>query len=286
MLKPPLGVRAGRSMCCSPLTASPFSAARTFPPSNSNRYCTRAGQRDGLDMPLNTLRAMGRGGIHDQLGGGFHRYSTGTTWLVPHFEKMLYDQAQLAVVYTEAHQITHDRFYGDTTRNILDFVLREMQQPRGGFASPEDADSAITSGGSETSEGVVYVWTTKEIESVLSKSDAAVFEYAYGAESNGDVPAQQDIRGEMKDKNVLYEARSTEETAKKFGLTVEQTAERLTSGRKALFEARSRRPRPPLDDKIVTAWNSIMISALAKASQALDEPHYLENAQATATFRQ
>ncbi len=248
------------------------------------RYYSRTGQRDALDMTLNTLRAMGRGGIHDQLGGGFHRYSTGTTWLVPHFEKMLYDQAQLAVVYTEAHQITHDRFYGDTTRNILDFVLREMQQPRGGFASAEDADSAITSGGSETSEGAFYVWTTKEIESVLSKPDAAVFEYAYGAESNGDVPAQQDIRGEMKDKNVLYEARSTEETAKKFGLTVEQTAERLTSGRKALFEARSRRPRPPLDDKIVTAWNGIMISALAKASQALDEPHYLESAQATAKF--
>jgi len=248
------------------------------------RYYARTGQRDGLEMTLKSLRGMERGGIHDQLGGGFHRYSTGATWLVPHFEKMLYDQAQLAIVYTEAYQITRDRFYADTTRNILDFVLREMQQPRGGFASAEDADSPIASGASDTSEGAFYVWTTKEIENVLSRQDAAVFEYAYGAESSGNVPAPQDVRGEMKGKNVLYEAHSTEETAKKFSLSVEQTAEKLTAGRKALFEARSRRPRPPLDDKIVTAWNGMMISALSRASQALDEPRYLERAQATAKF--
>jgi uncharacterized protein YyaL (SSP411 family) len=248
------------------------------------RYYARTGQRDALDMTLNTLRAMERGGIHDQLGGGFHRYSTGTTWLVPHFEKMLYDQAQLAIVYTEAYQITHDRFYADTTRNILDFALREMQQPRRGFASARDADSRIAAGKSETSEGVFYVWTAKEIESVLSKQDAAVFEYAYGVESGGNVPAQQDIRGELNGKNVLYEAHSTDDTAKKFNLPVQQTAEKLTAGRKALFEARSHRPQPPLDDKIVTAWNGMMISALARASQALDEPRYLESAQATAKF--
>ena len=109
------------------------------------RYYVRTGQREALDMTLDTLRAMERGGIHDQLGGGFHRYSTGVTWLVPHFEKMLYDQAQLAIVYTEAYQITHDRFYANTARNILDFTLREMQQPRGGFASAEDADSRVSS---------------------------------------------------------------------------------------------------------------------------------------------
>ena len=248
------------------------------------RYYARTGQRDALDMTLNTLRAMERGGIHDQLGGGFHRYSTGTTWLVPHFEKMLYDQAQLAIVYTEAYQITHDRFYADTTRNILDFALREMQQPRRGFASARDADSRIAAGKSETSEGVFYIWTAKEIESVLSKQDAAVFEYAYGVESGGNVPAQQDIRGELNGKNVLYEAHSTDDTAKRFSLPVQQTAEKLTAGRKALLEARSHRPQPPLDDKIVTAWNGMMISALARASQALDEPRYLESAQATAKF--
>src|SRR5260370_12286531 len=197
---------------------------------------------------------------------------------------MLYDQAQLAIVYTEAYQITHDRFYADTTRNILDFALREMQQPRGGFASAEDGDRGIAPGKPETGEGVFYIWTTKEIESVLSKQDAAVFEYAYGVESSGNVPAQQDIRGELNGKNVLYEAHSTDEAAKKFGLTAEQTTEKLTAGRKALFDARARRTQPPLDDKTVTAWNGTMISALARASQALDEHRYLERAQVTAKF--
>jgi len=248
------------------------------------RYFARTGQRDALEMTLNTLRAMERGGIHDQLGGGFHRYSTGVTWLVPHFEKMLYDQAQLAIVYTEAYQITHDRFYANTARSILDFALREMHQPRGGFASAEDADSRIAHGKPETSEGVFYIWTAKEIESVLSKPDSAVFEYAYGVESGGNIPAQQDVRGELSGKNVLYEAHSTEATAKKFNLTVQQTSGKLATARRTLFEARSRRPRPPLDDKIVTAWNGMMISALARTGQALDEPRYLEHAQATAKF--
>ncbi len=248
------------------------------------RYYARTGQREALDMTLNTLRAMERGGIHDQLGGGFHRYSTGATWLVPHFEKMLYDQAQLAIAYSEAYQVTHDRFYADTTRDILDFALREMQQPRDGFASAKDADSRVDPGKPETSEGVFYIWTTQEVESVLSKQDAAVFEFAYGVESGGNVPGQQDVRGELKGKNILYEAHSTEETAKKFGLTVEQTAEKLTAERKALLATRSRRPQPPVDDKIVTAWNGMTISALARASQALDEPRYLESAQATAKF--
>ncbi len=248
------------------------------------RYYARTGERDALEMTLTTLRAMERGGIRDQLGGGFHRYSTGANWLVPHFEKMLYDQAQLAIVYTEAYQITHDRFYADTTRNILDFALREMQQPHGEFASAEDADSRMAAARPETGEGAFYTWTAKEIESVLSKQEAAVSEYAYGVESAGNVPAQQGSRGELSGKNVLYEAHSREETAKKLGLNVGLTSEKLTVGRKALFEARSRRPRPPVDDKIVTAWNGMMISALARASQALDEPRYLKSAQATAKF--
>src|SRR6266852_3357203 len=248
------------------------------------RYYARTGQREAFDMTLNTLRAMERGGIHDQLGGGFHRYSTGATWLVPHYANMRSNPAHRAIVYAESYQITHDRFYADTTRDILDFALLEMQQPRGGFASAKDADSRVDPGKQETSEGVFYIWTTQEVENALNKQDAAVFEYAYGVESGGNVPAHQDIRGELKSKNVLYEAHSTEETATKFGLTAEQTAEKLTAGRKALLAARSRRPQPPLDDKIVTAWNGMMVSALARASQALDEPRYLESAQATAKF--
>jgi uncharacterized protein YyaL (SSP411 family) len=248
------------------------------------RYYARTAQREALEMTLNTLRAMERGGIRDQLGGGFHRYSTGASWLVPHFEKMLYDQAQLAIVYTQAYQITHEPFYAKATRNILDFALREMQQPGGGFASAEDADSPIAPGAPETAEGAFYLWTGKEIQNVLTTRDAAVFEYAYGAESGGNVPAQQDIRGELKGKNVLYEAHSTQETANKFGLTVAQTAAKLTAARRSLFEARARRPRPPLDDKIVTAWNGMMISAMAQASQALEEPRYLQSAEAAAKF--
>jgi uncharacterized protein YyaL (SSP411 family) len=248
------------------------------------RYYVRTGNREALGMTLKTLRAMERGGIHDQLGGGFHRYSTGSDWLFPHFEKMLYDQAQLAIAYTEAYQITHDRFYADTTRDILDFVLREMEQPRGGFASAEDADSQVAIGKSETSEGAFYIWSAKQIESVVGTPDDEVFRYAYGIEPGGNVPGHQDIRGELKGKNVLYEAHSTEETAKKFNIGVEPAADKLTAGRKALFVARARRPHPPLDDKIVAAWNGMMISALARASQALDEPRYLERAQATAQF--
>src|SRR5260370_30279134 len=161
-----------------------------------------------------------------------------------------------------------------------------MQQPRGGFASAEDADSPISSGKQETSEGVLYIWNATEIESVVSKLDAALFEYAYGVEHGGNVPAHQDVRGELKGKNVFYEAHSTEETAKKFGLTVEQTTVKLTAGRRTLFEARTSRPRPPLDDKIITAWNGRMISALSRTSQALDEPRYLEPAQPPAKFLQ
>ncbi len=248
------------------------------------RYYVRSAKSEALEMTLNSLRAMERGGIHDQLGGGFHRYSTGEDWRVPHFEKMLYDQAQLAITYAEAYQITRDRLYADTARDILDFSLREMEQPGGGFASAKDADSQVAPGTPETGEGAFYIWTAREIENPLGRQNAAVFEYAYGIEPGGNVPARQDIRGELRGKNIPYEAHSTEETAKKFGLTFDQTAEKLNAGKRVLLEARSRRPQPPLDDKIVTAWNGMMISALARASQALDEPRYLEHAQATARF--
>ena len=143
---------------------------------------------------------------------------------------MLYDQAQLAIAYTEAYQVTHDRSYSHTTRNILDFVLREMEQPRGGFASAEDADSQVAIGKPDTSEGAFYVWSAKQIERVVGTPDDEVFRYAYGVEPDGNVPGHQDIRGEMKGKNVLYEAHSTEETAKKFNIGVQLTADKLTTG--------------------------------------------------------
>jgi len=248
------------------------------------RHFARTGNRAALDMTLETLRAMAGGGIHDQLGGGFHRYSTGATWRVPHFEKMLYDQAQLAVTYAEAYQITHDPFFEGITRDILNFALRDMRQAGGGFASALDADSLVPGENAETAEGAFYLWTTAEIEAVLGKRDAAVLAYAYGVEPLGNVPPAQDVRGELRGKNVLYEAHSTQETAARFHLTVAQTAGILGTAKSALFQARLRRPHPPLDDKVVTAWNGMIISALARASQAFDDQRYLERAQATARF--
>jgi uncharacterized protein YyaL (SSP411 family) len=140
------------------------------------RYWKRTGTKDALDMVLRTLHAMAAGGIHDQLGGGFHRYSTDEFWRVPHFEKMLYDQAQLAAVYLEAYQITQDRFYADVAHDILEFVLREMRSPEGGFYSALDADSQMQ-GKPEQGEGVFYVWSSAEIETILGKETAALFNF-------------------------------------------------------------------------------------------------------------
>ena len=248
------------------------------------RYYARTGQKDALEMTLATLRAMARGGVHDQLGGGFHRYSTDAAWRVPHFEKMLYDQAQLAVSYTEAYQITHDTFYAEMMRDILDFVLREMRAPEGGFYSAEDADSLIECGKPEHGEGAFYVWTAAEIERDLGPETAKVFNYAYGIEPSGNVDPGQDFRGEFKGKNILYERHSPAEAARHFGKSLEEVEKTLAEARQKLFEKREKRPHPPLDDKVVTAWNGLMISALSRAADALEEPRYREAAKAAARF--
>jgi len=248
------------------------------------RSYARTGQSGPREMTLATLRAMAHGGIHDQLGGGFHRYSTDAEWRVPHFEKMLYDQAQLAIIYTDAWQITHEEYFSAIARDILDFTLREMLQPAGGFASALDADSTLARAKPETAEGAYYLWRASEIESLLGNSDAAMFDFAYGVESGGNVPASQDARHELTGKNVLYERYTAKETAGHFGLTENQARQKLAAALQSLFEARSRRPRPPTDDKIVTAWNGMMISALARASAAFNEPRYLEAANSTEKF--
>src|SRR5437899_2686889 len=267
-----------------------FGAAPKFPrPVVFNflfRYYARAGQKDALEMTLNTLRFMARGGIHDHIGGGFHRYSTDATWHVPHFEKMLYDQAQLAVSYTEAYQITHDPFFADTARDILGFVLRDMRAPEGGFYSALDADSLIEPGKPQHGEGAFYVWEAKEIEPVLGPDTAAVFDYRYGVEPNGNVPAEQDFQGEFKKKNILFERHSLAETAQHFGKPEAAIGATLDAARHKLFTARARRPRPPLDDKVLTAWNGLMISAFARAGEALDDAQYVNAAQTAAPFVQ
>src|SRR5260370_24947954 len=237
-------------------------------------------------MVLNNLRAMAAGGVHDQIGGGFHRYSPDGQWRMPHFEKMLYDQAQLAILYTEAYQATRDVFYANVTRDILDFSLREMHSPEGGFYSALDADSPLQKDKAEHGEGAFYVWTYAEIAQLLGKEMATIFDFRYGLEAGGNVPARQEIEGWLRRKNVLYESHSLADTAKKFGKTETQTSQILNEAKQKGFARRSLRPPPPVDTKIITAWNGLMISALARASQVLEEPKYLEAANRAKSFLQ
>jgi hypothetical protein len=242
------------------------------------RYWSRTGKQEALDMVMNNLRSMAGGGVHDQIGGGFHRYSTDGRWRVPHFEKMLYDQAQLAPLYTEAYQATKDPIYASVARDVLDFALREMRSPEGAFYSALDADSPIAKAKPEHGEGVFYAWTATEIEGVVGRDTASVFGFRYGVEAGGNVPSGQDIEGWLKGKNVLYQSHSLAETARKFGKNEAVLFPMLEAAKRKLFVQRSLRPHPPVDTKVITAWNGLMISALARASQALDEPKYLEAA--------
>ncbi len=233
------------------------------------RYWVRTEKPEALDMVLETLRAMAKGGIHDHLGGGFHRYSVDDHWFVPHFEKMLYDQAQLAVSYLEAFQITGDDYHARVAAGILDYVLRDLRSPGGGFYSAEDADSAIDPARPAVkAEGAFYLWTRSEIEQVLGSPDAETFCRWYGVEQGGNV--SEDPHGEFTGKNILFEAAPPDAS--------------VAAMRARLLEVRARRPRPHLDDKILAAWNGLAISAFAKAGSVLDQPRYLDAARAAAEF--
>ncbi len=248
------------------------------------RYYARTGAKDALDMSLFTLRKMAHGGIHDQIGGGFHRYSTDARWHVPHFEKMLYDQAQLACAYLDACQITHDKLYADMARDILDYVRRDMTGKQGQFYSAEDADSPLPGNPVRHAEGAFYVWEKKEIDDTLGKDSAEIFNYFYGVEERGNV--DNDPRGELANQNVLMVSHTIAETAKTFGKSVDDVQNNLGDARQKLFAVRAKRPRPHLDDKTITAWNGLMISAFARASQVLGDPQYLSPARKAAQFIQ
>jgi uncharacterized protein len=250
------------------------------------RYHARTGDQAALQMTLHTLHSMAGGGIHDHLGGGFHRYSVDAKWHVPHFEKMLYDQAQLAIAYLEAYQITHDPFYAGIARDILDYVLRDMHSAHGGFFSAEDADSQIEKGKPEHGEGAFYLWTAAQIEDVLGHDAAKIFDLAYDVKPDGNVAPQNDPQGEFAGKNILQAAYSADETAKHFGKPPEEIRAALAGARRKLRAARNLRPRPPLDDKVLTSWNGLMISAFARAGLVLGEPAYVKAAQAAADFIQ
>jgi len=217
-------------------------------------------------MIVLTLNKMARGGIYDQLGGGFHRYATDAIWLVPHFEKMLYDNAQLARVYLHAWQVTQDEFYRRIAEQTLDYVAREMMHPNGGFFSSQDADS-------EGREGAYYVWRAEEIQQILGE-DAPLFFDRYGVTE----------RGNFEGANILFIARDLDVVAAMHRLSVDETERRLTSAREKLFAHRNARVKPARDDKVLTAWNGLMLAAFAEAARVLRRDDYRAIAERTAAF--
>ncbi len=274
-----------------------FGGAPKFPQPSNFAFLFRMSVRKGLGespeaeerdraiagkMALLTLGKMADGGMHDQLGGGFHRYSVDRFWHVPHYEKMAYDQAQLVRAYLDAFHLTRDARWEKTARDTLDYVIRELTDKEGGIYSAEDADS-LEAGHAEKKEGAFYVWTKAEIDAALGE-DAALFSTAYGVTAEGNSPAGSDPLGELKGKNTLIIRKTVAELAKDSGKSEADVEKSLAASRVKLLEIRAKRPHPHLDDKIIVAWNGLMISAFARAAQILDEPRYMAAAQASARF--
>ncbi|MEO5926183.1 MAG: thioredoxin domain-containing protein [Bryobacteraceae bacterium] len=247
-----------------------FGPAPKFPrPSVLNFLLRYSDNEEAQPMVFKTLDAMAKGGMNDQLGGGFHRYSVDDRWFVPHFEKMLYDQAQLAQSYLEAYQITKEEQFAQTARDIFEYVLRDLTHPEGGFYSAEDADSAADPADlHHKSEGAFYIWTQQELIEALGREEGPAACRRFGVAPNGNVA--EDPHGEFGGRNILYLADETSE------LKPESVAK--------LLEIRGKRPRPHLDDKVLAGWNGMMISAFARGAQVLDEPRYAEAAKRAAAF--
>ena len=251
-----------------------FGGAPKFPSPHNHlfllRYWRRTKTRQAVDMVAETLNSMARGGIHDQLGGGFHRYSTDSTWLIPHFEKMLYDQATLLLAYTEAYQATRDPRHAATARDIADYSLKNLTSTEGAFYSAEDADS-------EGVEGRYYTWTMNELEEHLGEVMAGIAARIYGVTEAGNC-------AEGSNTNVLHLAAEDEDLTKEYGLDPKSLQKMKQEIRVRLLLARNRRVKPLLDDKVLTDWNGLMIAALAKAGAALGEGSYIEAAGKAMNF--
>ncbi len=248
-----------------------FGSAPKFPPAMILEFLLRYAQRGehpgALAMSLHTLRQMANGGMYDQLGGGFHRYSTDARWLVPHFEKMLYDNALLSRVYLYAWQLTGEPLFRQIVEQTLDYVLREMTGASGGFYSTQDADS-------EGVEGKFFVWTPQEIKQHLGEDLGALFCRYYDV-----TPA-----GNWEGKNILHVVDDMETVAAEFGLSVAGLEEKLAEARTRLFSVREQRVKPARDEKVLAAWNGLMLRALAEAGAALARPDYLQAARRNADF--
>jgi uncharacterized protein YyaL (SSP411 family) len=237
------------------------------------RYGARTGKRRALDMATKTLDAMQDGGIFDHVGGGFHRYATDAQWRIPHFEKMLYDQALLLMAYTEAFQATGQERYKRTADAIASYVMRDLTSPEGAFLSAEDADSP---GG----EGAYYLWTGEELAAVLGDADAALASRVFSVSPQGNFSGSGTGRLE----NILYRSRPLEEIAAATGVGVTELEGLLALVQQRLFAARKNRPRPSLDDKVLADWNGLMIAALAKASWVFGNAEYLAAAERAMAF--
>jgi len=232
----------------------------------------RTGDRGPLDAALITLRAMARGGIHDQVGGGFHRYSVDGHWLVPHFEKMLYNQAHLLRAYVLAYRLTGDPLLARVARETADYVLRDMTSPEGAFYSATDADSEAEDG--ESLEGEFFVWTKDQLREALGPAGAELAIRLFGVTDAGN----------FEHRNILFLDRPLDESATDFGLPLGELLDRLDGIRERLYQVREHRPHPLRDDKVLTSWNGMMIRALAEAADALAEPSYAEAAARAAEF--
>jgi uncharacterized protein YyaL (SSP411 family) len=256
-----------------------FSSAPKFPTPHNLlflfRYWKRRDNKTALDMVEKTLQAMRQGGIYDQVGFGFHRYSTDSQWLVPHFEKMLYDQAMSAMAYTEAYQATGKKDYGKTAREIFTYVLRDMTAPEGGFYSAEDADS-------EGEEGKFYLWTLEEVQQALGNEELDFVTEVFNIEKDGNFTEQ--ATGRRSGVNILHVRKSLGELASDLSLSQHDLQKHLEVIRQKLFAHREKRVHPMKDDKILTDWNGLMIAALAKGAQAFNEPEYAEAARRAADF--
>ncbi len=253
-----------------------FGGAPKFPRASNLNFLFRCAAVQGVESELGreavrlattTLQKMAAGGIHDHIGGGFHRYAVDDGWFVPHFEKMLYDQAQIAVNLLDAQLATGDERFAWVAKGIFDYVLRDLTHPDGGFYSAEDADSLLTHGAVDHAEGAFYVWSHNELQQLLG-DDAAFFCDHFGVKPEGNVPPPQDPQGEFVLKNILHQRRSLLVSAKTHGLEPEVAAEILATILERLRAVRAHRPRPHLDDKVITAWNGLMISALARGAVA------------------
>jgi len=256
-----------------------FSSAPKFPTPHNIlfllRYWRRSGNTQALDMAVKTLEAMRLGGIFDHLGFGFHRYSTDQRWLVPHFEKMLYDQALLALAYLEAHQATGRADFARTAREVFDYVRRDLTGPEGGFYSAQDADS-------EGQEGKYYLWTAGELREVLGPEEAELMAGLYNVREEGNFA--EEASGRRSGANILHLSLPLEAAAARLGLGTEELAGRVEAARLKLLAVRSGRVPPQTDDKILTDWNGLMIAALARGAQVLAEPALAEAAERAAGF--